>query len=233
MKTVLILDDDEAFRELLTPLIEARGRRCLGAGTVAEALSIVGAEDPELVIVDYMLPDGNGGEFVAALRARASRTVLVCLSASLTGWAHFEQMQAEQDISLVLRKPIFPKSFGVHLDDLLPVETSAEAVTRVLGEKMAELHRQYVEALPAKLDALTQAIGRARDAPSESAHLEVAISLAHRLHGTAASYGCPAVGRAAGRIERAIEGLASAELSVSEAWAEIDEAVDLAIASLK
>ena len=59
--SVLIVDDDACFRELVTALLSDWGYVVIGqAGGVAEALACVGALQPDIALVDVGLPDGDG-----------------------------------------------------------------------------------------------------------------------------------------------------------------------------
>jgi len=58
---VLIVDDDEAFREFAAQLLGGRGYDVVGrAGGVAEARAAVGRLRPDALLLDVNLPDGNG-----------------------------------------------------------------------------------------------------------------------------------------------------------------------------
>ncbi len=58
--TVLVVDDDVAIRDLLAMALSRRGYQMLTAGTVAEGLTLVTKYRPELVLLDFQLPDGDG-----------------------------------------------------------------------------------------------------------------------------------------------------------------------------
>lgn len=57
---VLIVDDDAAIRELLAISLGRRGYQVLTADTVNAALAMVATDRPELVLMDFQLPDGDG-----------------------------------------------------------------------------------------------------------------------------------------------------------------------------
>lgn len=67
--------------------------------------------------------------------------------------------------------------------------------------ELAEVRRAYSARLPARLAELTAAID---DARMDAALVPHAHMLAHRLGGSAGSYGHPAVGAAVEEIERAL-----------------------------
>lgn len=60
---VVVVDDHPLFREALRSRLAAAdsGLLVVGeAGTAADALDVVAREDPDVVVLDYMLPDGSG-----------------------------------------------------------------------------------------------------------------------------------------------------------------------------
>jgi DNA-binding NarL/FixJ family response regulator len=59
--SVLVVDDDPAFRRLAQRILEASGLAMAGeADTAASALSVAGALRPDAVLVDVGLPDSDG-----------------------------------------------------------------------------------------------------------------------------------------------------------------------------
>src|ERR1035441_113013 len=66
--TVLVVDDDEAKRYILTSWLRRAGHTVIEAATGREALDTVGAV--ELVLLDVNLPDMTGYEVCRARRAR-------------------------------------------------------------------------------------------------------------------------------------------------------------------
>jgi CheY-like chemotaxis protein len=68
MGSVLLVDDDPAFRRLARRILEALGFAVTGeADTVASAISVARALRPDAVLVDVGLPDGDGIALARAL----------------------------------------------------------------------------------------------------------------------------------------------------------------------
>jgi len=65
---VLIVDDDEHIRETLSELVEMAGCKARGATNGAEALEILAAGLPCLIILDLLMPVMSGPELVEAMR---------------------------------------------------------------------------------------------------------------------------------------------------------------------
>jgi HPt (histidine-containing phosphotransfer) domain-containing protein len=91
-----------------------------------------------------------------------------------------------------------------------------------LEEVLAALREGYAADLPALVASLAAAVDEARRDPSAGL-LRAAREQAHRIHGTAGSYGFAAAGKAAGRIEAALDEVSAG--SSPGAWGEIDRAL--------
>jgi DNA-binding response OmpR family regulator len=68
--TILIVDDSLTVRMDLAEAFEASGFKTIPCGTLAEAREAVDRKAAALVVLDVLLPDGDGVEFLAELRAR-------------------------------------------------------------------------------------------------------------------------------------------------------------------
>ena len=62
MKTILVVDDDEAIRTLLQEELEEEGYKVLIATNARDALKMVAAEPLDLVILDIRMPGMDGLE---------------------------------------------------------------------------------------------------------------------------------------------------------------------------
>lgn len=70
--TVLIVDDDAQFRQLASDLLADRGYEVVGwAGTVGDAVAECNRLDPDAVLLDVRLPDGNGVALAKKLSANS------------------------------------------------------------------------------------------------------------------------------------------------------------------
>jgi PAS domain S-box-containing protein len=70
-ETILIVEDEPALRTLASRVLGALGYRVLEAASRREALELCnGLHDPiHLVLMDLVLPDGNGADIIAQVRA--------------------------------------------------------------------------------------------------------------------------------------------------------------------
>ncbi|WP_198320826.1 SpoIIE family protein phosphatase [Azohydromonas aeria] len=80
MTRILSIDDDRAVRLSIVAYLEDSGHEVLQAGDGRGGLEAFEREAPDLVLCDLGLPDMNGLEVVAALRARAPDTPVIVIS---------------------------------------------------------------------------------------------------------------------------------------------------------
>ncbi|MBO6868295.1 MAG: phosphate regulon transcriptional regulator PhoB [Pseudomonadota bacterium] len=78
--TVLIVEDEAAQREVLSYNLEAEGFRVAKAEDGEEALLLVEEENPDIIVLDWMLPSVSGIEVCRQLKTRAdTRSVPVIM----------------------------------------------------------------------------------------------------------------------------------------------------------
>jgi two-component system, OmpR family, response regulator len=78
---LLVVDDEDTVRELLSAALRFTGFAVTSAGTGAEALAVVRDEAPDLIVLDVMLPDLDGFEVVRRLRDRRGSVPILFLTA--------------------------------------------------------------------------------------------------------------------------------------------------------
>lgn len=63
-RTILVVDDDDVFRNRLVRALTDRGLDARGAAGANAAIDLATADSPELALVDLRMPDGSGLEVV-------------------------------------------------------------------------------------------------------------------------------------------------------------------------
>jgi two-component system KDP operon response regulator KdpE len=81
--TILIVDDDKLFRTSLAKLFTAAGYAALTAANCAEGLALAESANPACMLLDFHMPDGDGGMVCSAVRASAilRKTPVIIVSA--------------------------------------------------------------------------------------------------------------------------------------------------------
>ena len=73
---ILVVDDEASYRDALTAGLSAEGFSVDAAINVAEALEYFETRQPDLVLLDIMLPDGNGVDLCRELRTRSAVPII-------------------------------------------------------------------------------------------------------------------------------------------------------------
>ena len=79
-RRILLIEDEESISEPLVRSLERDGFEVDSAATAAEGLAMFHERAPELVLLDVMLPDGDGRDLLREIRS-ASRTPVLMLTA--------------------------------------------------------------------------------------------------------------------------------------------------------
>lgn len=80
-KKILVVDDEEEYRLLLTRVLGGAGYEIFSAGTGQEGLKLFASRSPDLIMLDVMLPDMLGFDFCHKIRvgqAAPDTPVLFC-----------------------------------------------------------------------------------------------------------------------------------------------------------
>lgn len=118
---IMVVDDDTDVRAFVGVALAEMGHRVTAEASAESALAALEGGLPDLVLVDFAMPDMNGAEFAAAARARYAGLPILFI----TGFAESDQIeQVLGGTATVLRKP-----FGI--DDLARVVRSALTAARV------------------------------------------------------------------------------------------------------
>jgi DNA-binding NtrC family response regulator len=84
--SILVVDDDPEVRELLVNLLAAEGCETSTSGTAAELQSALTGPQPDVVLLDWQLPDGDGLELLPLVKKQWPEAEVIIL----TGFGSFD-----------------------------------------------------------------------------------------------------------------------------------------------
>ncbi len=133
MKTVLVIDDDPSFRQVMAEFLRPQGWRVLEAGEGDAGLEEVRRSRPDIVLCDLLMPRCNGFQVCRAIRADATlrNTKIV-----VTSGREFEADRTaarQAGANEYLTKPVLPDEIVKVLDRL-----TASGSTTFFTRKPAE-----------------------------------------------------------------------------------------------
>ena len=74
---ILVVEDDEALRRLIEKRLAAGGHRTVGVADAVSALAWLRHDSPDLMLLDYSLPDMQGQQLVEQIQAQGRRVPFV------------------------------------------------------------------------------------------------------------------------------------------------------------
>lgn len=81
-KTILVVDDTASLRRMVQSYLTQEGFRVVTAADGHEALLVARQEHPDLIVLDLMMPEMNGYEFIRAY-AKEGQAPIIVLTAKL------------------------------------------------------------------------------------------------------------------------------------------------------
>jgi len=73
-KTVLIVDDEAAIREMIAVALQMAGYQCLEAENAQTAHVLIVDHQPDIILLDWMMPEVSGIEFARRLKRESAST---------------------------------------------------------------------------------------------------------------------------------------------------------------
>lgn len=113
---ILVIDDDEGMTELLSLLLAPASSEIIIANSGSNGVDLVKKHDPDVIILDLMMPEMNGWSFCQEIRA-FSRVPILILSALDSPGAVAQALDVGADDYLV--KPVSSSTLIAHLNNLL------------------------------------------------------------------------------------------------------------------
>jgi two-component system phosphate regulon response regulator PhoB len=118
MATVLIVDDEPDIREVIRYALEDGGFRVLEAGHADEARKLL-TEDPDLVLLDWMLPGRSGLELAAQLKQSAKTRAMPIIMISARGEEDDRIKGLDTGADDYISKPFSPREMVARVNAVL------------------------------------------------------------------------------------------------------------------
>lgn len=209
---VLLVDDSEALLVLTQAVLEDAGFEVLTESSAPAAAGLIEESKPDIALLDLSLPEMTGDEIVRAVR----------------------QSQGIGDTRLYLYSGKDPTELAAivtecgadgFIEKTASPEELVDRVTSLLSaaEPDAEAEPGRPPIVERRLHALRHSLLHVRALNSTPEMAKEAHTLAHQLHGAAATFGDAEAGEWAGKIEKAIGDVPGP--GEEQAWAQINAAL--------
>lgn len=123
---ILVIDDDQGMTELLSLLLAPASSEIIIANSGPNGVDLVKKHDPDVIILDLMMPEMNGWSVCQEIRAFSSVPILI-LSAMDSPGAVAQALDVGADDYLV--KPVSSSTLIAHLNNLLRRRARAPQVS--------------------------------------------------------------------------------------------------------
>ena len=137
---VLVVDDVALNVKLLADLLAVKGYRICSATSGAEALAVLAAERPDLVLLDVMMPGMSGYDVCRAIRADPANAMLPVVLVTALDPVEERAKGLDAGADDFLSKPVSQAELLARVRSLLRIKSLYDELLRQRGE-LAELNR--------------------------------------------------------------------------------------------
>jgi two-component system, OmpR family, alkaline phosphatase synthesis response regulator PhoP len=159
-KTIMVVDDEKRLVSLVESYLRQEGYGVVTASNGREALEVAHRHSPDLIILDLMMPEMDGHEFIEAYR-RDHTTPIIVLTARVE--EQEQVMGLEEGADDYVTKPFRPRELMARVRSVLRRAGQIEPPGRVLKAADVTLDRDtravkvddhYVDLTPSEFDLL-------------------------------------------------------------------------------
>ncbi len=140
---ILIVDDEAAIREMLRMNLEISGFKCIEAADAVAAHGLIIDERPDLVLLDWMLPDVSGIELVGRLKKDDSARDVPVIMLTARADEHHKIQGLEGGVDDYITKPFSPRELIARVNAVLRRTGKGNDVERIsVGSLVVETDSQ-------------------------------------------------------------------------------------------
>ena len=160
VKKILVVDDEERIVSLVKAYLEQEGFRVATAGDGTEALIVARTETPDLIILDIMMPEMDGYEFMR-LHRREQNTPIILLTAKVNEDDKVIGLELGADDYVI--KPFRPRELLARIRAVLRRVGETEPIAEILrhaditldrGSHNVSVGELFVNLTPSEFDLL-------------------------------------------------------------------------------
>ncbi len=121
MANILLIDDDDFFREVMLHMLQKDGHKVTEAHDGVKALALLERLRPDVIITDILMPHMDGVEFITELSRQSNETPVIAMSGgrrSITAAFNLESAKL-MGVKVTLTKPIAHSALSAALREVL------------------------------------------------------------------------------------------------------------------
>lgn len=116
--SILVVDDDADARRIARTMLESAGRRVFEARDGRECLEVARREQPDVIVLDLVLPDVDGWEAARELKTDPATSSIPILGFTAISFDILQERALQAGCDLVLTKPVMPRHLLREIDAL-------------------------------------------------------------------------------------------------------------------
>lgn len=175
-KKILVVDDEDDIRLLISRVLTEKGYDVVTAGRGLEAVQMVQNEEPDMIILDAMLPEVHGFDICRKIKGskKYGHIPVIMISAIYRGWRYAQDLKDSYGVDDFIEKPFKLAEFLEKVEKLLAEDNSA------LAEAQEDLTRKTEDILAQSIKAYKSGdVDRAIDLLKRGLEID---PLAYKLH---------------------------------------------------
>ncbi|HEY3448344.1 MAG TPA: response regulator [Myxococcales bacterium] len=149
--TVLVVDDDPAIRAICSEVLANVGYRVIEAGTMVQARGVVREQHPDMLLLDIVLPDGDGLAFLEELKEERAARHMSAIFITAKGETSSKVRALKLGADDYLVKPFDALELAARVETVLrrkEAELGASPTTRLPGS--VSIEREVMRRFEAK-----------------------------------------------------------------------------------
>ena len=163
-KTIMVVDDEKRLVSLVESYLTQEGYRVVSAYNGREALTVAQKEKPDLIVLDVMMPEMDGYEFMRKHRAE-NNTPIIMLTARVDDDDKVIGLEVGADDYIT--KPFRPRELVARVRAVLRRAGEKEPSAKILkaadiildrDSRTVNVAEKFVELTPSEFDILTALI---------------------------------------------------------------------------
>jgi CheY-like chemotaxis protein len=127
--TILIIDDEPQNRRLLEALLQPEGYRTQSAANGDEAMALIGAHPPDLILLDIMMPGMDGFEVASRIKANPATATIPIIMVTAQDGRGARMIGLNSGVEEFLTKPIDRAELWLRVRNLLRLKASGDTLS--------------------------------------------------------------------------------------------------------
>jgi len=109
MSTILVVEDEQPIRSMLDFALNKEGYQTVEAGTIKQARNALDVEHPDLILMDWMLPDATGVDLVKELKEKEETKKIPIIMLTANSGENFKIRGLNAGADDYMTKPFSPR----------------------------------------------------------------------------------------------------------------------------